>query len=44
MFTSFLFQSAPSSSFRLMLPKTPAKNVKGKANHAGSLSCNRVIE
>ena len=39
MFTSSLFQSAPSPSFRLILPKTPAKKVKGKRNHAGSLSC-----
>ena len=39
MFTSSLFQSAPSPSFRLIVPKTPAKKVKGKRNHAGSLSC-----
>ena len=37
MFTSSLFQSPPSPSFR---PKTPAKKrVNGKRNHAGSLSC-----
>ena len=39
MFTSSLFQSAPSPSFRLILPKTPAKKVKRKSSHAGSLSC-----